>query len=70
MAATKVKVEDMSCGHCVAAIQGSVKRIPGVSEVDANLETKIVTVSFEADPDQGAVLSAVRDAGYTPEVID
>jgi copper chaperone len=70
MAATTVKVGDMSCGHCVAAIEGAVKKVAGVTGMEANLETKVVTVTFEGDPDQGAVVSAVQDAGYTPEILD
>ena len=66
----KVKVEDMSCGHCVAAIKGKVERVPGVTGMEASLETKVVTVEFEGDVDQGAVITAVQDAGYTPELVD
>ena len=64
----KVKVEDMSCGRCVAAIKGTVEKVPGVMGMEASLETKVVTVRFEGDVDQGAVITAVRDAGYTPEL--
>lgn len=63
----KVKVEDMSCGHCVALIKGTVGKVPGVMGMEASLETKVVTVTFEGDVDQGAVITAVQDAGYTPE---
>lgn len=62
-----VKVEDMSCGHCVAAIKGMVEKVPGVIGMEASLETKVVTVTFEGDVDQGAVITAVQDAGYTLE---
>ena len=64
-----VKVEDMSCGHCVAAIKGMVEKVPGVMGMEASLETKIVTVTFEGDVDRVAVITAVQDAGYTPELV-
>jgi copper chaperone CopZ len=70
MAVTTVKVMDMSCGHCVAAIQAAVEKIPGMTGMEANLETKIVTVTFSADSDEGAVMNAVLNAGYTPEALD
>lgn len=69
MAGLTLKVEDMSCGHCVAAIQGALEKVPGFTGMEAELETKSVTVTFQGEADQEAVLAAVREAGYTPEVV-
>ncbi len=30
---TKLKIEGMSCGHCVAAVQRALAAVPGVEEV-------------------------------------
>jgi len=57
------RVDGMSCNHCVVAVTGEVGRVPGVSAVDVDLETKLVTVSG-AGVDQAAVVDAIDEAGY------
>ena len=56
-------VEGMTCGHCVTAITGEVTKVPGVSDVVVDLDTKTVTVSGEAA--DTAVREAIDEAGYT-----
>ena len=63
------KVEDMSCGHCVKAIEDALKTVPGVSEVEVSLEDKIATVRFQEDLSSDAAMTAIRGAGYTPELL-
>jgi copper chaperone len=58
-------VEGMTCGHCVKAVTEEVAAIPGVTEVDVDLESGRVTVTAEADPTPDAVAAAVDEAGYT-----
>ena len=38
---------DISCSHCVSAIQGAVGALDGVSHVEANESTKQVKVEFD-----------------------
>jgi copper chaperone len=57
-------VNGMTCGHCVASVTEEVQEIPGVENVEVVLETGSLTVT-SADPiDDGAVRTAVEDAGY------
>jgi copper chaperone len=70
MSKMNLKVEDMSCGHCVAAIQGALESVAGVTGVDASLDTKVVTVTVDSGVQADAVLTAIRGAGYTPELQD
>ncbi len=37
----------ISCGHCVATVQGAVGAIDGVQRVQANADTKQVDVVFD-----------------------
>ena len=58
-------VEGMSCGHCKAAVEGELGQLPGVERSEANVETGIVTVSY----DEGRVgvdelEGAIEEAGY------
>ncbi len=68
MKEVRMKVPDISCGHCVAAVERALGRIPGVSSVEVSLETKGVMVASEEALEAEVLLGAVRDAGYTPEL--
>ena len=58
-----VSVPAMSCGHCRTAITAEVERVPGVTGVDVDLETKRVTVIGEGI-DAPTVRAAIDQAGY------
>lgn len=61
---TTVTVQGMTCGHCVAAVRQEVGQIPGVTDVDVDLESGVVAVASEGDLDPAAVAAAVDEAGY------
>jgi len=62
---TTLKVEGMSCMHCVKAVQKSVGTLPGVSRVDVDLEKKKVRVEFdEVKVKLDTIKEAIKDAGY------
>lgn len=56
-------VNGMSCGHCKAAVEGEVSRVPGVESVEANLDTKLVVVRGD-NLDDAALRGAIDEAGY------
>jgi copper chaperone len=58
-------VNDMSCGHCVAAITRAVKAIDDAARVEVDLQRKRVRVE-PASADAQAVMAAIAEAGYTP----
>lgn len=64
MSTTTYLVDGMTCAHCVASVSAEVAKIPGVSDVDVDLETGEVTVTSLAEPDEAAVRAAVEEAGY------
>jgi copper chaperone len=57
------RVVGMSCGHCRAAVTEEVGRLEGVSGVEVDLESGLVTVRGTAI-DDASVASAVEEAGY------
>ncbi len=69
MSEMRLKVPDMACGHCVAAIEGALAKVDGVAGVEAALDTKLVTVRGSGNLDPQEVLEAVRGAGYSPESV-
>jgi copper ion binding protein len=58
-----VIVPGMSCGHCTAAVEEEVGRVPGVVSVDADLASKRVVVRGDA-LDDDAIRAAIDEAGY------
>ena len=64
----RVKVSDMSCGHCVGAIERALAGVDGVIAVEASLDTKIVTVRADRNLDHSVVVTAIEGAGYTPKI--
>jgi copper chaperone CopZ len=54
----------MTCGHCVNAVSGEIGALPGVTAVDVDLASGLVTVTSEQPLDAAAVRVAVDEAGY------
>ena len=63
---TILSVPDISCQHCVNAINGALKELPGVEAVSTDIPTR--TVHLRYDPNQVSmekVEVALDDIGYT-----
>jgi len=63
---TVLSVPDISCEHCVNAINGALKDLPGVEAVSTDIPTKKVHVRF--DPSQVTLTKVeeiLDDIGYT-----
>ena len=69
MSKFEFNVTNMDCPSCVAAVIKKIKAINGVSEVDADLRTKKVTVQTN-NPNlcQEDVTCVVEDLGYKVQV--
>jgi copper chaperone len=59
------QVDDMSCGHCVAAITRAVKEADRDAQVQVDLDAHRVSIEPVAAGAQ-ALAEAIREAGYTP----
>ena len=64
MSTATYNVVGMTCGHCVASVTEDVTALPGVTDVQVELESGQLTVTGDAACDVDAVRSAVEDAGY------
>ena len=56
-------VEGMTCEHCVDAVRTGVSGVTGITDVQVDLDTKLVQVEGD-DIDDAAVFAAVEEAGY------
>ncbi|THF72867.1 copper ion binding protein [Cohnella fermenti] len=58
-----LKVEGMSCGHCVSAVEGAVGKLGASAKVD--LAGKSVAIEYDESKTSVASLKeAIEDQGY------
>jgi copper chaperone len=60
-----IKVEGMSCEHCVKAVTKAVNALPGIGSVEVDLKSG--TVSVEHDPSQSTldkIKFEIEEQGY------
>ena len=66
MSATRtLRVEGMTCSHCVRAVTDEVSRLEGVTSVDVQLDGGLVTVTADRPLDDAELAAAVDEAGYS-----
>lgn len=57
-------VPGISCGHCIHTIKTELGDLPGVSKVEAELETKMVTVEFDAPATNEKIKNLLVEINY------
>ena len=62
MNAQLFSVPGITCGPCATAIREAVRCVPGVADVDVDIDAKTVRVAGAGDA--AAVRAAIADAGY------
>ena len=61
-----LKVPDMSCGHCKAAVEGELNKLSGVRRASADIEKGTVEISYdERTVTTEDLEDAFEEAGYT-----
>jgi copper ion binding protein len=61
---TTIKIEGMSCDHCVAHVTEALKEISGVSSVTVSLKEKNAVVEHADGVGIESLKTAVTEAGY------
>ncbi|QGQ44465.1 copper chaperone CopZ [Metabacillus sediminilitoris] len=65
MEKTTLKVNGMSCGHCVNSVEGSVGKLDGVKSAKVNLKAGEVDVEFNpSEVSLGKIKETIDDQGY------
>lgn len=60
-----LKVQGMSCGHCISSIEGNVGQLSGVETVKVHLEDGNVDVTFDAEKvNLKDITEVIEDQGY------
>lgn len=59
---TTFHIPDMSCGHCKAAIETTIKALDPSAQIMFNMDTRDVQLSSQADTEN--LITALAKAGY------
>ena len=62
---TTLKVNGMTCMHCVGAVKKALEQVPGVEAAEVSLEKGQAEVTGDADVQ--AMVAAVKEEGYSAE---
>jgi copper chaperone len=57
-------INNISCGHCVAAIKNEIQELDGVSTVEGNPDDKTVTIEWQTPATASQVKSKLSEIGY------
>ena len=65
MKTSRIEIEGMTCGGCVASVTKALQQLPGVNNVKVDLSPGAAEVTFdEALINEAGLKSAVQDAGF------
>jgi copper chaperone CopZ len=67
---TTYQITGMTCAHCVSAVTRELSALPGVREVQVDLDTGTATVTSDGTLPLDQVRHAVDEAGYRVAGID
>jgi copper chaperone CopZ len=63
----ELKVEDMTCGHCMSRVTQAVKSVDPAAKLDINLKHKQVRI--ESTFELPELTDALAEAGYPAQLI-
>ncbi|GAA3235682.1 heavy-metal-associated domain-containing protein [Nonomuraea helvata] len=64
MATATYTVTGMTCGHCVSSVKEEVGEVAGVTSVEVDLASGLLTVASDGPVEAAAIVAAVKEAGY------
>jgi copper chaperone CopZ len=67
MTTISLKVPNISCDHCVHTIKNELKELEGIQRVDANRDSKIVTVDFDPPASREKIEALLAEIEYPAE---
>ncbi len=69
MSTLTVHIPNISCAHCVHTIQTEVGDLPGVSGVQADQQTKIVTVAYQPPATRQGIEALLAEINYPADQV-
>jgi copper chaperone len=69
MSTAVLKIEGMTCGHCVAAVERALRGQEGVNNANVDLKLGIAEIDFdEGSVEPEDLVTAVEEEGYTARI--
>lgn len=68
MSQITLKIDGLTCGHCVSSVTEELNEVPGVSNVEVILSaggTSTATLTASAPIENSVLEAAIIEAGYT-----
>jgi len=62
-----VRVPNISCQHCVMTVERELKELEGVVSVNADAETKTVSVEWKSPADWAGIEALLAEINYPSE---
>ncbi len=69
MTTLTVNAPAISCGHCVHTIQNEIGELAGVQNVQANEQSKLVTVTYDQPATEQAIKDLMAEIGYPAQPV-
>ena len=57
-------VPNISCKHCTHTISMELSDLEGVSKVEADVQTRLVTVTFDAPASEQQIIDTLAEINY------
>jgi copper chaperone len=70
MATITYNVPAINCMHCVHTIKTELSDVAGVQSVEADQDTKVVEVKFDAPATQDKIEAILTEINYPPEKLN
>lgn len=61
------RISNISCGHCVAAIQKELNELKGVMRIEGDPSAKFVSVEWELPATEARIKEKLSQIGYPAE---
>lgn len=62
------EVPNITCGHCVMAIENELSELTGVSKVEADKNTRLVTVEWQEPATWDQIVGVLLEINYPPKL--
>lgn len=62
---TLLKIEGMSCQHCVSAVEGALRSVSGVKKVEVDLKKGVAKIEHGIEASVQDMKDAVVEAGFS-----
>lgn len=61
----KLRVEGMSCQHCVGRVKRYLESVPDVSDVAVDLDARQAVFQADGEIDMADIIAAINQFGFT-----